>query len=400
MDMKEVFIISATRTAIGKYGGTLRNTKSRDLASLVIKEAIKRATIEPDMVQEVIMGEVRQSTEAGNMARLASLSAGVPEMVPAFTVNRLCASAMQALNCGFQQIRLGEIDVAVAGGSENMSQAAFYVRGGRFGDVQPYFVDSNVEAGPCSQPPEIYGVNLGMGQTAENVAEMYGINREDQDIFSLQSQQRAAKAIEEKKFAKEIVPVQVKGRKGVVEFAADEFPRPETTMEELARLKPIFKKEGGTVTAGNACGRNDGASAVVLMSGEKMDALRLKPLGRVVAVSTVGVSPKVMGIGPVPAVKTVLEKAKMRLGDIDLIELNEAFAAQALAVIRQLDMDVNITNVNGGAIALGHPLGATGTRLIVTLLHEMAHRKARYGLATLCIGGGQGMATIVENLQR
>lgn len=398
MNKKEVYIVSSVRTAIGKYGGTLRNTPSRDLASLVIREAIQRAGIEAAQVQEVIMGEVRQTTEAGNMARVAALSAGVPESVPAFTVNRLCASAMQALNCGYQQIMLGEVDVAVVGGSENMSQAAFYLRGGRFGDVQPYLVDSNSEAGPCSQPREIYGADLGMGQTAENVAELYNISRRDQDIFALRSQQRATKAIAEGKFADEIVPVEVKDKKGVTAFITDEFVRSNVTLEALDKLKPIFKK-GGTVTAGNACGRNDGASAMVIMSGEKVKELGLSPLGRIVGIATVGVSPKIMGIGPVPAIKAVLEKTGISLSDIDLIELNEAFAAQALAVVRELGLDTDKTNVNGGAIALGHPLGSTGTRLIVTLLHELGRRKNKYGLASLCIGGGQGMATIIENLQ-
>jgi acetyl-CoA C-acetyltransferase len=333
------------------------------------------------------------------MARVASLAAGVPEEVPAFTVNRLCASAMQALNSGFQEILVGDIDVAVVGGAENMSQAAFYVRGGRFGDVQPYFVDSNAEAGPCSQPREIYGPDLGMGQTAENVADQYGINREDQDLFALQSQKRAAKAIADGKFTAEITPVEIKGKKGTTVFATDEFPRLDASIEALAKLAPIFKK-GGTVTAGNACGRNDGAAAMVLMSGEKVKKLGVAPMARIVGISTVGVSPRIMGIGPVPAVKTVLAKTGMAPADIDLIELNEAFAAQALAVIRELGLDMAKTNVNGGAIALGHPLGCTGTRLIVTLLHEMARRKSRFGLASLCIGGGQGMATVVENLQR
>ncbi len=397
--MKEVYIVSATRTAIGNFGGSLRNVKSRAMASLVIREAIQQAGIEVGQVQEVIMGEVRQSTEAGNMARVASLAAGVPEYVPAFTVNRLCASSMQAMNCGFNQIRVEDIDVAVVGGSENMSQAPFYVRGGRFGDIQPYFVDSNAEAGPNSQPPEIYGADLGMGITAENVAAQYGISREEQDLFALQSQQRAATAIKENKFVQEIVPVEVKGKKGVSLFVVDEFPRLDITIEALAKLKPVFKKDG-TVTAGNSCGRSDGASAMVLMSGEKVKELGIAPMGRIVGISTVGVSPAIMGIGPVPAVKAVLEKTELQLKDIELIELNEAFAAQALACIRELGLDMNKVNVNGGAIALGHPMGGTGVRLVVTLLNEMARRKCRFGLATLCIGGGQGMATIVENLQR
>ncbi|KKM10091.1 acetyl-CoA acetyltransferase [Clostridiales bacterium PH28_bin88] len=397
--MREVYIVSATRTAIGKYGGSLRVVPSRDLATSVIREAIRRAGLQPDQIQEVVMGEVRQSTEASNPARVASLAAGIPEEVPAFTVNRLCASAMQALNCGYQEIVLGDAGIVVVGGTENMSRSPHYIRNGRFGDGELQLVDSNLEGGPGAQPIETYGPNLGMGQTAENVAEQFNISREDQDLFALESQKRCARAMAEGKFKDEIVPVEIKGKKGVTIFDTDEFPRPDTTLETLAKLKPAFKP-GGSVTAGNSCGRNDGASAMVLMSGEKVNELGMRPLGRVVAVTAVGVSPRIMGIGPVPAVKRVLEKAKMRMEDIDLIELNEAFASQALAVIRELGMDMERTNVNGGAIALGHPLGSTGTRLVVTLLHEMVRRKSRFGLATLCVGGGQGMATIVENLQR
>lgn len=397
--MKEVYIVSATRTAIGKYGGALRVLPSRDLATTVIREAVRRAGLQPDQIQEVVLGEVRQSTEASNLARVATLAAGIPEEVPAFTVNRLCASAMQALNCGYQEIMLGDADIVIVGGTENMSRSPHYIRNGRFGDGELQLVDSNLEGGPGAQPVETYGPNLGMGQTAENVAEEYHISREDQDRFALQSQQRCAKAMAEGRFKDEIVTVEIKGKKGVTIFDTDEFPRPDTTLENLAKLKPAFKP-GGTVTAGNSCGRNDGASAMVLMSGDKIKELGVKPIARVVAVTAVGVSPRIMGIGPVPAVRKVLEKAKMRLEDIELIELNEAFASQALAVIRELELDMEKTNVNGGAIALGHPLGSTGTRLVVTLLHEMARRKSRFGLATLCVGGGQGMATIVENLQR
>ncbi|MEW6661774.1 MAG: thiolase family protein [Bacillota bacterium] len=395
--MREVFIISATRTAIGKFGGTLRTVSSRDLATVVILESLRKAGLEPNQVEEVIMGEARQSTENANVARVASLAAGIPEEVPAYTINRLCASAMQALNCGYQQIMLGESDIVVVGGTENMSRSPHYIRNGRFGDEDLQLIDSNLEGGSRAQPVETYGPNLGMGQTAENVAEEFNISREDQDLFALRSQELAARAIAEGKFQAEIVPVEVRSKKGSVLFAIDEFPRPDTSLAALAKLKPAFKP-GGSVTAGNSCGRNDGASALVLMSGDTVRALGCQPLARIAGVVAAGVSPRVMGIGPVPAVRKVLGKTGLANADIDLIELNEAFASQALAVIRELELDPKKVNVNGGAIALGHPLGSTGTRLIVTLLHEMARRQARFGLATLCVGGGQGMATIVERV--
>ncbi len=396
--MREVYITSATRTAIGRFGGTIRTVTSRDLATVVIKEALRRAGVEPGQVEEVILGEARQSTENANVARVASLAAGIPEEVPAYTINRLCASAMQALNCGRQQILLGYADIVVVGGTENMSRSPHYIRNGRFGDGELQLIDSNLEGGSRAQPVETYGSNLGMGQTAENVAEEFNISREDQDRFALLSQQKAAAAIAAGKFKEEIVPVEVPGKKGAATlFDTDEFPRPDTTLEGLAKLKSPFK-EGGSVTAGNSCGRNDGASALVLMSGEKVRELGVKPLARVVEVTAAGVSPRIMGIGPVPAVRQALARTGMSLDAIDLIELNEAFASQALACMRELGMDGERVNVNGGAIALGHPLGSTGTRLVVTLIHEMARRGSRFGLATLCVGGGQGMATIIERV--
>ncbi len=397
---KEVFILDAVRTAIANYGGALRNIPSRELASLAISSLVKKAGISPDVVDEVIMGEVRQSTEAGNMARVAALMAGIPENVPAFTVNRLCASSMQAARSGWQEMLVGDSEVVIAGGAENMSRAVFYIRGGRFGDVQPSFVDSNVEAGPYSQPPEIYGKDLSMGITAENVAEQYKISREDQDAFAFSSQQKAIKAIDSGRFNDEIIPVEIKERKGVKIFNVDEFPRRDITLEGLGKLKPVFKKEGGTVTAGNACGRNDGASAILLATGEKAASLGIKPMAKIIDISRVALSPRVMGIGPVPAVQAVLQKTGLKIGDIDLFEINEAFASQALASVRELGIDEGKVNVNGGGIALGHPMGATGTRLITSLAYEMEKRGARYGIATLCIGGGQGMATLIENMRR
>lgn len=392
--MKEqIVIVSAVRTAIGKYGGSLKSVSSGHLGAIVIEEAIRRAGISPEQVDEVIMGEVRQTTESSNMARVAALRAGVPETSPAFTVNRLCASGMQAIASGVQQILFDQAEIVVAGGAENMSRAPLYIRNARFGDDQTILVDSNLEAG--QQPQEIYGSNLGMGMTAENVAERYNITREDQDKFAVESQRRAAEAIRQGKFKDEIVPVTVKERKNEFVFDEDEFPRPNTTLEVLSKLKPAFKKDG-TVTAGNACGRNDGAAALVIMRESKAKALGLKPLGRIVDWTAAGVSPEIMGIGPVPAVKKLLERTNRTLSDIDLIELNEAFASQALACIRELGLDHEKVNVNGGAIALGHPLGATGARIVTTLLYEMMRSQKETGIATLCVGGGQGMAMMLE----
>ncbi|PLT35565.1 thiolase family protein [Bacillus sp. V5-8f] len=395
MNNEEIVIVSAVRTPIGRYGGSLKNLNSGFLASHVIKEAINRANVNPDQVDEVIMGEVRQSTESSNVARVAALRAGLPETTPAFTVNRLCASGMQAIASGVQQIQSGQADIVVAGGTESMSCSPVYLRGSRFGGDGAHLVDSNTEAG--QQPKELYGNNLGMGITAENVAERYNISREDQDAFAIESQKRAGQAIAEGKFQEEIVPIEVKEKKNSFLFDTDEHPRPETTYEKLSSLKPAFKKDG-TVTAGNACGRNDGASALVLMSAAKANELNLQPLAKVVDWAAVGVSPEIMGIGPVPAVKKLLERTGKNLEEIELFELNEAFASQALAVIRELGIDQNKVNVNGGAIALGHPVGSTGARIVTSLIYEMKRRNNQFGIATLCVGGGQGMAILIENL--
>jgi acetyl-CoA C-acetyltransferase len=393
--VNDIVILSAVRTPVGRYGGALKNINSGTLASIVIKEAITRAKINANQVDEVILGEVRQSTESSNVARVAALRAGAPETVPAFTINRLCASGMQAVASAAQQIAFGQAEIVVAGGTENMSRAPIYLRNSRFGGDNPKLVDSNTEAG--QQPNEIYGSQLGMGITAENVAERYSISREDQDRFALESQLKASFAIENKKFEAEIVPVEIKEKKKSFLFKEDEHPRPDTTIEALARLKPVFK-ENGTVTAGNACGRNDGAAALVLTSSTNAKELGIKPMARLVDWATAGVSPEVMGIGPVPAVRKLLERVRLTLEDIDLIELNEAFASQALAVIRELQLDPEKVNVNGGAIALGHPLGATGAKIITTLLYELERRQQRRGIAALCIGGGQGMAIMVERI--
>ncbi|SFJ55051.1 thiolase family protein [Thermoflavimicrobium dichotomicum] len=394
--MSEVVIVSATRTAIGKYGGTLASVNPEDLAETVIQSVLKRADISPELVDAVILGHVRSTSRANNIARVATLKAKLPISAHAYTVNMLCGSGMQAIHLGMNEIRLGEADIVIAGGTENMSQSIFYLRNVQSPGHTPELVDANVEGGPGSQPIEIYG-RISMGQTAENVAEKYGISREDQDRFAYESQMKAKEALETGRFKDEITPVAVQTKKERITFEIDEFPRPNTTLEKLASLPPVFK-ENGTVTAGNSCGRNDGAAAVLLMSLEKAKELGIKPLARIVAFAAAGVEPAYMGIGPVPATQKVLERSGLSLDDIDLIELNEAFASQSLACIRELNLDLKKVNVNGGAIALGHPLGCTGTRLVVTLLHEMRRRGSRYGLATQCIGGGQGVAMIIENL--
>jgi acetyl-CoA C-acetyltransferase len=393
---EDIVIVSAVRTPIGRYGGAFKEISSGHLASTAIDEAIRRAKITPEQVDEVILGEVRQSTESSNVARVAALRSGIPDTAPAFTVNRLCASGMQAIASAVQQIHSNQANIVIAGGTENMSRAPIYVRNARFGGDRTSLVDSNAEAG--QQPQEIYGKNLGMGITAENVAQRYNISREDQDAFALESQRRAAIAIEDGKFKDEIVPVEVLERKRTVLIDTDEHPRPETTMEKLANLKPAFR-ENGTVTAGNACGRNDGASALVLMKASEAERLGLKPLAKIVDWAAAGVSPEVMGIGPVPAVTKLLERTGKKVEDIGLFELNEAFASQALAVIRELRLDNDKVNVNGGAIALGHPVGSTGSRIVITLIHEMIRRQEKFGIATLCVGGGQGMAIMVETFR-
>lgn len=393
--MKDIVIVSAVRTPVGRYGGALKSLNSGQLASIVIKEAINRAGIAGSQVDEVILGEVRQTTESSNVARVAALRAGVPETSPAFTVNRLCASGMQAVASAAQQISFGHANIVVAGGTESMSNAPIYLRNSRFGGDNSKLVDSNTEVG--QQPTDQYGNHLGMGITAEILAKRYSITREEQDAFAVESQRRAAIAIESNQFAAEIIPVEVKEKMNTILVSVDEHPRPETTIETLAKLKPAFK-ENGTVTAGNACGRNDGAAAMVLTSSQHAKSLGIKPMARIVDWAVTGVSPEVMGIGPVPAVKKLLERTNLALKDIDLFELNEAFASQAVAVIRELNLDIGIVNVNGGAIALGHPLGATGAKIMTTLMHELIRRQQKRGIATLCVGGGQGMAIMVERI--
>ena len=395
--MKNVYIMGAVRTAIGKYGGSLKSVPAHQLGALVVKEALNRAGVDGSMVDEVILGEVRQSTEASNIARCVALEAGLPESVPGFTVNRLCASAMQATLCGCQEIWCDQADVIVAGGTENMSRAPIYLRGTRWGGNKNTLVDSNIEAGSTAAPASIYGTGLSMTRTAENVAERFNITREQQDAFAVESQRRALAAIEAGYFKDEIVPVEVQEKKKSFVFDTDEFPRAGTTMEVLAKLRPIVKADG-TVTAGNSCGLNDGAAALVLMSEDKVKEAGLKPMARIVDITTAALDPAIMGYGPYYATKKILERTGMTLDQIDLVELNEAFASQSVACVRDLGLDPAKVNINGGAIALGHPLGCTGVRLIVTLLHNLKRTGGRYGLATLCIGGGQAMATIVERV--
>lgn len=395
--MKQVYIMGAVRTAIGKYGGSLKSVPAHELGALVIKEALKRSHVDGTMVDEVILGEVRQSTEASNIARCAALEAGLPESVPGFTVNRLCASAMQATFCGCQEIWCNQADVIVAGGTENMSRAPIYLRGSRWGGNRNTLVDSNIEAGSTAAPASVYGTELSMTRTAENVAERFNITREEQDAFAVESQRRAAAAIAAGFFKEEIVPVEVKEKKRTFVFDTDEFPRPETSMEVLAKLRSIVKP-GGTVTAGNSCGLNDGAAALVLMSENKVQETGLKPLARIIDITTAALDPTIMGYGPYYATHKILKRTGMTLDQIDLVELNEAFASQSVACIRDLGLDPAKVNINGGAIALGHPLGCTGARLIVTLLHNLKRTGGRYGLATLCIGGGQAMAALIEKI--
>ena len=393
--MEDVYIASGVRTAIGRYGGALKSVPAHVLASTVMKEAVRRAGIDAERIDEVILGEVRQSTEASNLARCALLGAGFPEHIPGYTVNRLCASAMQAVYSGCQEIWLDEADCIVAGGTENMSRAPVYIRNGRWGDGPMTLVDSNIEAGTTAQPVSVYGTGLSMPKTAENVAERFGISREEQDRFSVESERRAAAAMEAGYFREEIVPVEVREKKKSFIFDTDEFPKPATTMEILNKLKPIVKPDG-TVTAGNSCGLNDGAACLVLMSGRMVKETGVKPIARIAGITRAALDPTIMGYGPVIAAGKLFEKLGMTAAQMDLTELNEAFASQAVACIRDLKLDPAKVNINGGAIALGHPLGCTGARLLVTLIHNLKRTGGRYGLATLCIGGGQSMAAAVE----
>ncbi len=396
--MREVVIVDACRTAVGSIGGTLKDVPAEELARVVVQGTLDRSKIDPKEINEVIMGHCRQTSDNPNLARIVALRCGIPEECTAQTVMRQCASAMTAVLDGVMSIQVGDNDVVLAGGTESMSTAVFYLRGARYGlgTGNTTLVDALTEGQFQAQPQEIYG-KYNMGVTADNVAEKVGISREDADAFAYKSQLKAAEAIKTGKFKDEIVPVVIPQRKGdPIVFDTDEFPRL-TPPEKLAKLKTVFTEKGPT-TAASSSGRNDGASAMLLMTPEKAKELGLKPLARIVSYATAGVDPRLMGLGPVPATKKALARANMTLDDIDLIELNEAFAAQSIGCIRELGMNEEIINVNGGAIALGHPVGSSGCRIMVTLLHEMLKRGSKYGLATLCIAGGMGQATIIEAL--
>jgi acetyl-CoA C-acetyltransferase len=395
--MREVVIAGAVRTPIGRFGGSLSTLSAADLAAAAAGEALSRSGVRPEQVDEAIFGCARQAGVGPNVARQVAWRAGVPQEVPAYTVNMACGSGLKAIELGFRAVREGDADVVLAGGTESMSRVPYLLTGARWGyrlGPQPV-VDAMYQDGfqcPLS--------DMLMGETAERLAEQYHIPREEQDLFALGSQRRAGRAQAEGRFEAEIVPLRVEGPKGVRDVRTDEHPRPDTSAESLGRLPPVFKPEGGTVTAGNSSGITDGAAALLVLSADRARALGVVPMARVTGVAAAGVDPHVMGMGVVPAVRRLLERAALRLDEFDLVEVNEAFAAQVLACDRELRLDAERLNVNGGAIALGHPIGATGARLVVTLLHEMARRRARRGLATLCISGGMGLAAAFEAVER
>jgi len=402
--MVDVVIVDAIRTPIGALGGALARVRADDLAALVVKAIVERNRLDGSLVDEVYLGCANQAGEDNrNVERMAALLAGLPAQVPALTFNRLCASGLSAVNAAFHAVKAGEGEVFIAGGVENMSRAPYALpkaeNGYPFGNLTAYDTALGWRF-PNPRMAELYGTEP-MGETAENIAVEYGIGREEQDRFAAQSHARAIAAQDARKFDDEILPVAIPQKKGEdLLVATDERPRRDTTTESLARLKPAFRKDG-TVTAGNSSGMNDGAAALLVMSTDKAASLGLKPLVRILASSTAGVAPRIMGTGPIPAARKALERAGLAISDLGLVELNEAFAVQALAVIRELGLKESITNVNGGAIALGHPLGCSGARILTTLVHEMKRRSTAvgrpyYGMATLCVGVGQGEATVVE----
>jgi acetyl-CoA C-acetyltransferase len=394
MSEDQVVVISGCRTPIGTFGGALKDVSAVTLGAVAVREAVRRAGVRPDQVDEVVLGCILQAGLGMNPARQAAIHAGLPESVPAHTVNKVCGSGLKAVMLAAQAVRCGDAEVVVAGGAESMSRAPYLLPGARWGERlgNGRALDHMIHEGLTDAFHDIH-----MGVTAENLVDKYGIGREEQDRFAAESQARATAAVKEGRFKDEIVAVPVPGKKGETLFDTDEHPRPDTTAESLARLKPAFKP-GGSVTAGNASGLNDGAAAVVVTSAARARTLGATPLARIVSYASAAVDPRIMGIGPVPAVRKALEKAGLGADRIDLFELNEAFAAQSLAVLRDLALDPARVNVNGGAIALGHPIGASGARILVTLMHALRAREKRLGLAALCIGGGQGVAMVIERL--
>ena len=393
--MREVVIVSAARTAVGTFGGALRDSPAVELGKIAVEEALKRAKIKPEQVEEVILGNVLTAGQGQNPARQVLIRSGIPKEIPATTINKVCASGLKSVMMAAQAIKAGDADIIVAGGIESMSQAPFLVPGARWGYRMndATLVDEMIQDGLL----DIFN-RYHMGITAENVAEKFGVSRQDQDALALKSQQNAGQAIQSGRFKEEIVPVIIPQKKGnPVVFDTDEHPRPSTTKEALAALRPAFRKDG-TVTAGNASGINDGGAALVVMAAEKAKALGLEPMARIKSYATAGVAPEIMGTGPVPSSQKALSKAGLTVKDLELVEANEAFAAQAVYVNRMMGFDPEKVNVNGGAIALGHPIGASGARILITLLFEMKKRQARYGLATLCVGGGMGGAMVVERM--
>ncbi len=392
--MENAVIVSAVRTPVGTFGGYFKDVSATELGTHAVKAALERAEIAADEVDEVVLGCVLQAGLGQNAARQAAINAGIPKEVPATTINMLCGSGLKSVAIASQMIRAGDVEVVVAGGMENMTRAPYLIASGRFGarmgDTK--LIDSMIHDGLWDAFNDIH-----MGVTAENLADQYGIGREEQDEFAARSQQKAEQAVEGGVFKDEIVPIEVPAKGGPRLVENDEHPRPGTTAETLAKLRAAFRKDGGTVTAGNASGVNDGAAAIVVMAESVARERGLETFGTVESYASVGVEPKIMGIGPVPAVRKALARAGLELKDIDLVELNEAFAAQSLAVLRELEIEPERINVHGGAIALGHPIGASGGRILVTLLHEMRRRNAGRGLATLCVGGGQGQAAVIRN---
>ncbi len=392
--MNDVYILSAVRTPIGKFGGSLASMTAADMGVVAAKAAIERAGIQPAQIEETIFGNARQAGGGPNPARQISIRCGVPQEVPAYTINKACASGMKSIALAYQEIATGNLDCALAGGTESMSRLPYYLDGARWGYRlgNQELVDGMYRDGFFCPMAKMV-----MGETAEVLAEQYAITREEQDEFALTSQTRAATAIAAGRFQEELVPVTLESRKGTTLFTRDEHPFADASLEKLAKLSPVFSKEG-TITAGNSSGITDGAAALVLASAAFVKQHNLKPLARVLAVTSAGVDPRIMGIGPVPALRKMAEKHNLKLADFDLVELNEAFAAQVLACDRELHFDRDTLNVNGGAIALGHPIGCTGARITVTLLHELRRRKAKHGVATLCVSGGMGMALAIERL--